>query len=184
VPQREQRSFVWCATLLGICLSTVSGRTTLHAQTPIYFRALTVPPRSAGTCLEPDKRRTLRAGLRSTPRLVISSREPDARREMSLVRDSTGAVIGFQEMVQVSTGLGASVGAAVLASLRSDGRITGFLMRSEIQMAARAPQRLDSISLQRMRDSAKHTSSRELLDATGQSQVRVLAAWLAKRCPG
>ena len=175
---------MWRATVLGICLSTISGPAPVRAQTPSYFKALTVPPRSVGTCLVPDEGRTPGARLGATARLVISSRDPDARREMSLMRDSTGAVIGFQELVQVSTGVGASVGEAVLASRRPDGRIVGSLMRTEIHMSASALQNFDSVSLQRMRDGAKRTSSRTELDATGQSQVRVLAAWLAKRCPG
>jgi len=170
--------------MLAICLSTITGPTLLRAQAPSYFRVLTVPPRSVGTCLAPDEQTTHSAGLRPTPRLVITRRYPDARREMSLMRDSAGVVIGFHDMVQMSTGLGAGVGEAVVATVRRDGRIAGFVLRSEMQMAVSARQGFDSASLRRMRDNARHTSTREALDATGQSEVRVLTAWLAKRCPG
>ena len=184
MPQREMRFIVCVATFLGICMLTVFGAAPLRAQTPAYFKALTVPPRTVGTCLEPDQRADRGAGHQFAPRLVMSSRSPNARREMSLVRDSTGAVIGFHELIHVSTGLFASADEIVVASLRPEGRIVGYVMRTETQMSDSGSRGFDSASLKRMRDSAKHTSSRAMLDAPGQSKVRVLATWLAKRCPG
>lgn len=178
------RFIIYVAAFLGICMRTVFGAAPLHAQTPAYFKAFTVPPRTVGTCLEPHQRTDRGAGHQSARRLVMSSRTPNARREMSLVRDSTGAVVGFTEMTHVSTGLLASVGETVVASLSPEGRIVGYVMRTETQMSDSGSRGFDSASLKRMRDSAKHTSSRAMLDVAGQTKVRVLAKWLAKRCPG
>ena len=184
MPERDTRFIVCVATFLVICMLTVFGPAPLRAQTPAYFKALTVPPRTVGTCLEPDQRADRGAGRRPAPRLVMSSRTPNARREMSLVRDSTGSVVGFNEMIHVSTARLASVGETVVASLRPDGRIVGYVMRTEIQMSDSGSRGFDSASLKRMLESATRTSSRAMLDAPGQSKVRALATWLAKRCPG
>ncbi|MBL0171311.1 MAG: hypothetical protein IPP90_11365 [Gemmatimonadaceae bacterium] len=184
VPPSGTRSIVGVATLLGICALTAWWPAPLRAQAPAYFKALTVPPSTVGTCLEPALNPDITTRRRSAPRLVISSRMPDARREMSLVRDSTGAVIGFNERVNVSTGRFASAGESIIASLRADGRVVGVVMRTEIQMSDTGLRSFDSASLRRMRESAKQTSHQLELDASGQAQVRVLVAWLSTRCPG
>jgi len=103
---------------------------------------------------------------------------------MSLVRDSSGAVIGFSDRVNISTGRAAAEGEAVVASLRADGHVTGFVMRTDIQMADSGLTAFDSASLRRMRESAKTSSSQVALDARGQNQVRALVSWLSKRCAG
>lgn len=182
--QRDTQLSVF-ASLLCSCVLTLSATAPLLAQAPAYFKALTVPPVTVGTCLEPTAQRTDRgARRRPAPRLVMSSRTPNARREMSLVRDSAGAVVGYIEMVHVSTARLASVGETVVASLRPGRRIVGYTMRIETQMSDSGSQGFDPASLQRMRERAKHNSSRVVLDALGQSKVRVLSTWLAKRCPG
>ena len=154
MPLRDMRFITCVAAFLGICMRTVFGAAPLHAQTPAYFKALTVPPRTVGTCLEPDQRTDRGAGHQLARRLVMSSRTPNARREMFLVRDATGAVVGLTDMIHVSTGLLASAGETVVASLRPEGRIVGYVMRTETQISNSGVRGFDSASLKRMRDSA------------------------------
>ncbi len=176
------RLIVCTATIVGAdaCL----GTTSLGAQVPAYFKALTVPPPTVGTCHEAVQETDPKAQRRSAPQFVMVSRTPNARRDMSLGRDSTGVVIGFSDRVNVSTAPLRGEGESVIAALRADGSVTGFVMRTEIQMPENDSRAIDTASLRRMRDSAKQTSSQSALDTAGQNQVRLLVAWLAKRCPG
>ena len=184
MPQRVTRRSGCTAAPLSICLLTLFTPVMLRAQAPAYFQALTIPPGTVGTCIPPILRTNRTDGLRPTPRLVMTSRTPNARREISLVRDTTGAVVGFNEMVHVSTGRLASAGETVIATLRPDGRISGYRLRTQITMAEPAMAAFDSVSLRHMRETAKPTSSRTKLDTQSENKVRVLATWLGRRCPG
>ena len=181
--QRTAKSKVSVVTLLGLSMLSVLTAGPMHAQAPAYFKSLTVPPPTVGTCIKPTQAASP-AARRRMPHLVISSRSPNARREISLVRDSSGVVIGFSDRVNLSTGRAAGEGEAVVASLRADGQISGFVMRTDIQMADIGSTAFDSASLRRMRESAKTSSSQVALDSRGQNQVRLLVSWLSKRCTG
>ena len=100
------------------------------------------------------------------------------------MRDTSGTVVGFNEMAYVSTGRLASVGETVIATLRPDGRIVGYRMHTQIAMSEPVTPPFDSASLRRMRESAKSASSRTMLDTQDESKVRALVTWLDKRCPG
>jgi hypothetical protein len=180
--QRVTRRSVITA-LLGICLVTLLTPV-MRAQAPAYFQTMSIPPGSVGTCIPPVSRTNRAARLQPTPRLVMTSRTPSARREMTLMRDTTGAIVGFNEMVHVSTGRLASVGETVVATLRPDGRTNGYLLRTQVTMSEPATPAFDSASLRRMRETAKRTSSQMRLDTQSENNVRALATWLSKRCPG
>ncbi len=181
--QRTAKASVSIVRMLGLSLLGVLAAGPARAQAPAYFKALTVPPPTVGTCIEPTQAAGP-AAQRRMPHLVISSRSPNARREISLVRDSSGAVIGFSDRVNLSTGRAAGKGEAVVASLLADGQISGFVMRTDIQMADSGSTAFDSASLRRMRESAKTSASQVALDSRGQNQVRLLVSWLSKRCTG
>lgn len=181
--QRTAEANVLIVKLLGLSVLCVLAARPTHAQAPAYFKSLTVPPPTVGTCIEPTQAASP-AAQRRMPHLVISSRSPNARREISLVRDSSGAVIGFSDRVNLSTGRAAGKSEAVVASLPADGRISGFVMRTDIQMADSVLTAFDSTSLRRMRESAKTSASQVALDSRGQNQVRILVSWLSKRCTG
>lgn len=162
--------------VLGTCMIALSRPAPLAAQGQAHLQSLTVPPPNAGTCFNSRGKRYVRATL------VMTSRAPSARRELSLLRDSTGRVAAFNESLQLSTSLLASMGEVIVATLQPDGRIVGYRLSSQIEMAGNSLQRFDTASLRRMLDSAKRRSSRTLLSEGEQEKVRVLTAWLAKRC--
>jgi hypothetical protein len=171
------------AMVLGaVCARTVVQPSVLGAQAPSYFQTLMVPPRAVGTCLEASSSRTPGSKLHTGERLVMTSRAPSARREMVLLRDDSGVAVAFNETVQVSTGHLTSASEVVMATLHPGGDVEGYLTRSEIAMPDPGTARVDTASLRRMRAETKHSSQREFLDVAGQEKVRVLAAWLAKRC--
>lgn len=181
--QRTSKSNVSVGTLLGLSVLGVLAAGTMDAQAPLYFKSLSVPPPTVGTCIEPTQAADPAAQSR-VPHLVLTSRSPNARREMSLLRDSSGAVIGFSDRVNLSTGRAAGESEAVVAGIRADGQVSGFVMRTDIQMTDSGLTAFDSASLRRMRESAKASSSQVALDAQKQDQVRALVAWLSKRCTG
>ena len=100
------------------------------------------------------------------------------------MRDTSGTVVGLYERVNVSTGRSASVGETVIATMRPDGRIVGYRMHTKITMSEPVKHPFDSASLRRMRETAKGTSSRTMLDSKDESKVRALVTWLGTRCPG
>ncbi len=175
--------FLITAVVSAGALTGVSA-SPLTAQAPAYFTSLSVPPPTVGTCLEPAQGTVRATSVQRAPRLVITSRTPSARRELSLRRDSTGVVVGFTETVHVSNGRSASTGETVVAALRSDGRIIGYVMRTKVALSESRVLAFDSASLQRMRDNAQSSSTQAELDTLGQRRVRVLATWLSTRCPG
>jgi hypothetical protein len=92
-------------------------------------------------------------------------------------------VIGFTEIVSVSDGALARTGETVVASLRPDGRVVGHVMRSTLALPENRERVFDSTAMQRMRDNAKASLNQSELDTLEQQRVRVLAGWLATRCP-
>lgn len=171
-------------TLHALCVIVFTLPARTEAQSTAHFQPLTVPPPDVGTCLPP-----LQLGADSGAkaafhsRLVMTNRTPGARRDLSILRDNAGRTVGYTESVSLSTGNLASVADNIVATLRPDGRVTGFWMHISVQMSDSGRPRLDTASLRAMRDQAVRHSSREPLDTAAQRKVRALVTWLGRRCP-
>jgi hypothetical protein len=154
-------------------------------QAPAYLAALRVPPAAVGTCMPAPAvagRDTVAGDLRGR-RLVMTSRAPGARREMTVYTDAAGRVRRYSEMVHRMTGASASMGESVLAAVAPDGGMSGVVVRTTVAMKVPAGSRVDTAALRAMREQAMTTQARDTLGTREQVQVRAAAAWLLRRCP-
>jgi hypothetical protein len=102
---------------------------------------------------------------------------------MFITRDRAGKPVLYVEMSSVSTDILAGDVNSIIATLRPDGGVAGFLTRQSIQMSDSGMPRPDTASLRVMRERAARHWNREPLDAAAQRKVRELVEWLNKRCP-
>ncbi len=154
-------------------------------QPASYIATLVLPPPSAGTCV-PVTTTTGRDRAKAPMRghsLVMTTVEPDGRREMIAFTDSAGRVRSYVEMVMRMSGPTSSVGETVIAMVTPDNRVTGTLRRQTMAMTLPASGRIDTTAMRVMGERARITRARTGLSAPQQAQVRALAAWLVQRCP-
>jgi hypothetical protein len=169
---------VWPMVSFGLVVPT-----RLVAQDATYFQALSIPPRSVGTCLSAGPHGNSSHVVATEARLVMTSVAPNRRREILVVSDVRGRAIRFADMVVASTGLLSSTGDNVVAVIDAAGQARGFRLRGTVQMPDSAAARLDTASIRAMREHAVRQSSREPLDATAQHEVQKLVDWMRTRCP-
>jgi len=171
-------AMVWPMVSFGLVVAT-----RLVAQDATYFKALSIPPRSVGTCLPSSAHRGPRDVGATEARLVMTSVAPNRRREIVVVSDSRGRTIRFADNVFASTGLFSSTGDNVVAFIDAAGQSRGFRLHGTVQLLDSAAVRFDTASLRAMREHAVRQSWREPLDATAQRGVQKLADWMRTRCP-
>ncbi len=164
-----------------LCLACQSDRP--HAANDnTYFRVLTVPPDSVGTC-EPISVRAVGPETLSSTRLVMVSLPPGKRREMTVTANRQGRVIGYNELAFEMTGRTASRGDNIVAAIDALGHVNGWRAKSNTEMAGSLPARPDAAALRAIADHMKTTTSRDALDSAGQRVVLDLVKWLRARCP-
>jgi hypothetical protein len=147
------------------------------------FNALAIPTRSAGTCMPGKSRESSDVRIPTIFELVMTSSEPGRRREMSIMVDTTGRVMGYQEIDFASTGLLSSHGDAILARIDPNGGVHGTRVQSKTVMPDSVLNQLDTTRLRRLQESGITKSQGEPLDAGEQRRVLELAEWLRRRCP-
>jgi hypothetical protein len=113
----------------------------------------------------------------------MKNRTPSRQRDIMVVVDKTGRPTVFSDFGFASRSMLTSDGDNVTATFDAHGRVQGFRMHQAIQMSDSGVPRFDSASLRRMAERAQSQTTREPLDAAAQNRVRVLVAWLLKRCP-
>jgi hypothetical protein len=155
----------------------------LVAQDAAYFQALSVPPRSVGTCVPAAPQRNLPDSVTTEPRLVITSVAPAIRREILVIRNVKSHVVVFSEIVSRSTDSGSGTGDYVVAIIDAAGRVRGARLRTAMRMSNSAVSRPDTASIRAMTEHAARQSSREPLDAKTQRKVQKLVDWMRTRCP-
>lgn len=166
-------------SLVGLLLPTG-----LAAQDQTYFRPLTVPPRSVGTCVRVESNGNGRDSVGvATNRLVMTSRRLSRRREIVVSVDRAGRAVRYAETGYASTGTLAGEGDDIVAILDAGGRVQGFRLHQTVQMSDSGVARFDTAALRAMREHAATRSSREPLDTDAQRHVRELIKWMRKRCP-
>lgn len=169
----------------GLLFAAASLMPATSSAQEAYFRELSIPPNSAGTCVPipnrpPDKRGSI------SGHLIIKSIVPGRDRDMTVLVDTLHRTIGYYEFETASTGLGSGVFEAFGASFFQPGRVIGFASHLTVKMSAIDAihmNHIDSASLRKMRENAKTVSSRRPLDAEEQRRAREVADWLRKRCP-
>jgi hypothetical protein len=154
----------------------------IDCQDTASIQALTVPAANVGTCLARTAHNSNGRTVTGSA-LVIKTVVPNGSREISLLRDETGAVVLYAEMSSVFNPPSASVGDNIVASYRPDGRISGTWTHLYIQMSDSGLTKLDTVSLRKMREGAVRHSERRALDAHELQQVRTLMNWVSRRCP-
>lgn len=154
----------------------------IDCQDTASIQALTVPAANVGTCLA----RTVHNSNGRTvtqSALVIKTVVPNGSREISLLRDEAGTVVGYAEMSSVFNPQSGSVGDNIVASYSPDGRVSGTWTHLSIQMSDSGLTKLDTVALRKMREGAVRHSERRALDAHEQQEVRALINWVSRRCP-
>jgi hypothetical protein len=115
--------------------------------------------------------------------LVITTVEPNSRREIRVITGVNENATTFADMVYRSTGLLSSTADNVVARIDEAGQMRGFRQQNTVQMSDTAAARIDTMALRVMKDHAVRHSSRKSLDATTKTKVRQLVDWMSKRCP-
>jgi hypothetical protein len=170
-------AMVWPMVFFGLVVPM-----RLVAQDATYFQALSIPPRSVGTCLSAGPQRNSSDVVVTEARLVMTSVAPNRRREILVVSDVRGRSIRFADIVVGSTGLLSSAGDNVVANIDAAGQARGFRMHGTVRMSDSGVVQLDTASLHAMRERAVRQSSREPLNATAQREVQKLVDWMRTRC--
>lgn len=148
------------------------------AQAPAHLRALTIPPRTVGTCLPSLNGR---ADMR---RLVMKTRSPGGSREILFGVDARGRITSIVDRTQVMTAVGQSTGDLVLAVFDATGALVrGQRTRTEITAPAAVVASRDPAALRAWSKDATPQQATVPLDAAGERQVRALAEWVRDRCP-
>jgi hypothetical protein len=155
----------------------------INPQNTTNIQALTLPARNAGTCVVHTIRNAKgRTNALTRSALVIKTVTPGGSREMSLIRDKAGTVVGYEEMTSVFIAPYTSEADNIVAFYRPDGRVSGTWTHLTSQMSDSGLTKLDTASLRKMREHAVRHSSRKPLDKAELQQVRTLVTWISKRC--
>jgi hypothetical protein len=177
----------WAAIASLLVMARVFEPHRLAAQDLTYFHALAIPPRSVGTCIPGTPRKSGDSRL-TKYQLVMTSRTPNRRREISVSVDTAGRAAVYSDLGFASTSLLSTAGDDIVATINVSGRVRGWRTRSTTVMSDSGrlrldKARLDTARLRTMKENAVTTSSREPLDAESQRRVLEMVEWLRKRCP-
>lgn len=156
----------------------------IDSQDMASIQALTVPAANVGTCVAHTiQKANDRANAVTRSSLVMKTVPPNGSREISLFRNKAGTVFGYAEMSSVFIPPSASENDNIVATYRPDGRFSGTWTHVSIQMSDRGLEKVDTVSLRKMREGAVRHSNRKALDAHELQQVRTLITWVRRRCP-
>jgi hypothetical protein len=155
----------------------------LAAQTPAYFKVLSVPPSTIGSCASTRPQRNAGDEVAAQYKLVMTSQTPKRQREITVLVDTSGRAIRYAEMTDMAIGILSSDGDGIIANIDTAGRVQGFRIHNTVRAAdtLRAP--FDTAALRKAKASAVVKSSHEPLDVASQRKVKALAALVLKRCP-
>jgi hypothetical protein len=154
------------------------------AQELSYFRSLSFPPSTVGTCIPVRTKRgehdsvTVRGS-----RLVMKARDPGRERDIQVLLDSTGRPRVFADLLHVSTSMLSSDNGNITAFIDAKGGVHGIRLHMTMQMPGEYVGHFDSASMRAMREHTKSQTTRDTLDAATKASVTTLVAWLRKRCP-
>lgn len=177
------------APFLTLATASLAMTVPAFAQAPAYMHALAVPPANVGTCV-PARAITGRDSVVSVERhLVMTTLDPDGRREIFLFMKS-GGYVRYSEFLTISyvttldvrrgTGSGFTVGSNVLARFTPKSGWTGRFSEDTIH----APVAVHPAGgkLQRATVPPDHRPVPRGLHADEISNVRRLADWMQSRC--
>jgi hypothetical protein len=169
--------------VLPLLFSVALSSSPIAAQGPARLHALAVPPSSVGTCMSTRPQRKAGDKVLAEHKLVMTTRAPNGRREITVFVDTAGRAFRYSETTNVATGILSSVGQAVIAEIDSAGHVHGFRIHTSVRAADTISSPLDTATLRKMRQRAVVKSSHEPLDAADQRKVKELVALLRTRCP-
>lgn len=155
----------------------------LVAQAPSYFKVLSVPPSTAGTCMSTRPQRSAGDKVAAQYKLVMTGLSPNRRREITVLADTSGRVISYSEMTDVATGILSSAGEGIIANIDTAGRVQGFRIHNTVRSADTVAAPFDTAALRKAKPRGIVKTSHEPLDAASQRKVKELVALVRKRCP-
>lgn len=155
----------------------------LAAQAPAYFKVLTIPPNTAGTCASMRPQRNAGDQVAAQYKLVMTGQAPNRRREITVFADTSGRAIRYAEMSDMATGALSSAGEGIIANIDPAGRVAGFRIHNTVRSADTVAAPFDTAALRKTKPRAVVKSSNEPLDAASQRKVKALVAFVRKRCP-
>jgi hypothetical protein len=113
----------------------------------------------------------------------LALREPTAKRDVFVARDSAGHLIAFSDRSTIMVGPLVKADESISAKLLPDGRITGTRERSLITYPDSGVFRGDKEAIKRLAETTRDVSDSEELSVQMQGEVRTLIKWLVRRCP-
>lgn len=155
----------------------------LAAQAPAYFKVLSIPPSTVGSCASMRPQRNAGDQVAIQYKLVMTGQAPNRRREITVFADTSGRAIRYAEMTDMATGVLSSAGEGIIANIDAAGRVAGFRIRNTVRSADTLAAPFDSAALKKGKPRAVVKSSNEPLDAASQRKVKQLVAFVRKRCP-
>jgi hypothetical protein len=155
----------------------------LAAQAPAYFKALSIPPSTVGSCASMRPQRNAGDPVAAQYKLVMTGQAPNRRREITVFADTSGRAIRYAEMTDMATGVLSSAGDGIIANIDAAGRVAGFRIHNTVRSADTVAAPFDTAALRKTKPRAVVKSSNEPLDAASQRKVKALVAFVRKRCP-
>jgi hypothetical protein len=171
------------AVVLTLVLCIAHVPSSVAAQGSAYFKLLSIPPSTVGSCASTRPQRTAADQVAAQYKLVMTGQAPNRRREITVFADTSGRAIRYAEMTDMATGVLSSAGEGVIANIDTAGRVAGFRIRNTVRSADTLAAPFDTAALRKANPRAIVKSSNAPLDAASQRKVKELVAFVRKRCP-